>query len=103
MTFSDLQDAQRNKCIQECSPLILNHELSRDHSTHVDWCKVGLEIQPQNNVEIETNSLERAIVTPSAETSHATYQCLTPDDPGTFKVDVTGDLYTLSLFITYCP
>lgn len=101
MTFPDLQDAQRNKCIQKCSPLIPSCELSRDHSAHVDWYKDGLQIQSRNNVELQPNILEGALVIPSAETSHGTYQCLTSDDTVTFKEDVPGDLYTLSLFIIY--
>lgn len=103
VTSPDLQDAQRNKCIQECSPLIPSLELSHDHSAHDDWYKDGLKIQSLTNVEVQTNSPDRALVIPSAETSHGTYQCLTSEDTVTFKEDATGDLYTLSLFIIQCP
>lgn len=103
VTSSDLQDAQRNKCIKEISPLIPACELPHEHSAHVDWYKDGLNIQSLNNVDIQTHSLERALVIPSAETSYGTYQCLTSDDTVTFKEDAAGDLHTLSLFIIQCP
>lgn len=101
VTVSDLQDARRIERIQECSPLNPSCDVSHERSAHVDGYKDELKIQPQNKVETQTNSPERAVVFPSAESSNGACQCLTSEDTVTFKVDAPGDLYTLSHSSSY--
>lgn len=95
MNFSDLQETDWNKSVQEGSPIIFNCELSHDPSAHVDWYKDGMKLPPQNNMEIQSDGLTRTLLINSAENIHGgTYECSTSDDTITFKVDIKGDLYT---------
>lgn len=101
--FSDLQETDRNKSIQEGSPIVLRCELAHDPSAHVDWYKDGMKLLPQNNMEIQSDGLTRTLLIHSAENIHdGTYQCSTSDDTITFKVDIKGDpsLYLLSFLHT---
>lgn len=101
--FSELQETDRNKSVQEGTPIILSCELSHDPSAHVDWYKDGMELLPQNNVEIQSDGLTRMLLIYSAEKIHGgTYECSTSDDTVTFKVDVKGDLF-LFLLSSYHP
>lgn len=94
MKFSELQENERNKFIQEGKPLVLNCELSHEPSTHVDWYKDGIKLLPQSNVEIQTDGLSRNLLIPSTERKHAgIYECSTSEDTITFKVDIKGDLF----------
>ncbi|XP_040003807.1 obscurin-like protein 1 isoform X7 [Xiphias gladius] len=87
--FSELQETDRNKSVQEGTPIVLSCELSHDPSAHVDWYKDGMELLPQNNVEIQSDGLTRMLLIYSAEKIHGgTYECSTSDDTVTFKVDV---------------
>uniref|UniRef100_A0A3Q1FD51 Obscurin-like protein 1 n=1 Tax=Acanthochromis polyacanthus TaxID=80966 RepID=A0A3Q1FD51_9TELE len=87
--FSQLQENDRTKSVQEGSPLVLSCELSHDPSAHVDWYKDGMKLLPQNNAEIQSDGLTRTLLIPSAENSHAgTYKCSTTDDAIIFKVEV---------------
>nr|XP_046260549.1 obscurin-like isoform X4 [Scatophagus argus] len=89
--FSDLQEADRNKTVQEGSPIVLSCELSHEPSAHVDWYKDGVKLLPQNTMEIQADGLARTLRIHSAENMHAgTYECSTSDDSITFKVDVKG-------------
>ncbi|XP_040003801.1 obscurin-like protein 1 isoform X1 [Xiphias gladius] len=89
--FSELQETDRNKSVQEGTPIVLSCELSHDPSAHVDWYKDGMELLPQNNVEIQSDGLTRMLLIYSAEKIHGgTYECSTSDDTVTFKVDVKG-------------
>ncbi|XP_040912796.1 obscurin-like protein 1 isoform X2 [Toxotes jaculatrix] len=89
--FSDLQEADRNKSIQEGTPIVLSCELSHDPSAHVDWYKDGMKLLPQNNVEIQSDGLTRTLLIYSAENIHSgTYECSTSDDTIIFKVEVKG-------------
>ncbi|XP_024864921.1 obscurin isoform X10 [Kryptolebias marmoratus] len=89
--FSELQENERNKLIQEGNPLVLSCELSHESSTHVDWYKDDIKLLPQNNVEIQSDGLTRKLLIPSAESKHAgIYECSTSDDSITFKVDIKG-------------
>lgn len=91
--FSELQESDRSKSVQEGSPIVLSCELSHDSSAHVDWYKDGMELLPQNNMEIQSDGLTRTLLIHSAENIHSgTYECSTSDDTITFKVDVEGDL-----------
>ena len=104
MKFAELQDTDRSKSVQEGSPIVLSCELSHDPSAHVDWCKDGTKLLPQNNMEIQSDGLTRTLLIHSAETLHGgTYECSTSDDTITFKVDVEGDLFPsfLSSYHTY--
>lgn len=93
MRFSELEETDRKKSIQEGSPIVLSCELSHDPSAHVDWYKDGMKLLPQNNMEIQSEGLTRTLYIHSAENIHAgTYECSTSDDSVTFKVDVKGDL-----------
>lgn len=99
--FSELQETDRNKTVQEGTPIVLSCELSRDPSTHVDWYKDGIKLLPQNNVEMQSDGLTRTLLIKSAESTHnGTYECSTLDDTLTFKVDVKGDVF-LSLLSSY--
>ncbi|XP_049449259.1 obscurin-like protein 1 isoform X15 [Epinephelus fuscoguttatus] len=91
--FSELQESDRSKSVQEGSPIVLSCELSHDSSAHVDWYKDGMELLPQNNMEIQSDGLTRTLLIHSAENIHSgTYECSTSDDTITFKVDVEGRL-----------
>lgn len=100
--FSELQETDRNKSVQEGSPIVLSCELSHDPSAHVDWYKDGMKLLPQSNTEIESDGLTRTLLIHSAENIHGgTYECSTSDDTITFKVDVKGDLFLLSFLIMH--
>uniref|UniRef100_A0A3Q2X5X7 Obscurin-like protein 1 n=1 Tax=Haplochromis burtoni TaxID=8153 RepID=A0A3Q2X5X7_HAPBU len=87
--FSELQENDRNKSVEEGAPIVLRCELSHDPSAHVDWYKDGVKVLPQNNVEVQSDGLTRTLFIPSAGSAHAgTYECSTKDDTVTFKVDV---------------
>ncbi|XP_042281916.1 obscurin-like protein 1 isoform X2 [Thunnus maccoyii] len=89
--FSELQETDRNKSVQEGCPIVLSCELSHDSSAHVDWYKDGMKLLQQNNVEIQSDGLTRSLVIHSAESIHSgSYECSTADDTITFKVDVQG-------------
>ncbi|XP_025999646.1 obscurin-like protein 1 isoform X14 [Astatotilapia calliptera] len=89
--FSELQENDRNKSVEEGAPIVLRCELSHDPSAHVDWYKDGVKVLPQNNVEVQSDGLTRILFIPSAGSAHAgTYECSTKDDTVTFKVDVKG-------------
>ncbi|XP_005736946.1 obscurin-like protein 1 isoform X13 [Pundamilia nyererei] len=89
--FSELQENDRNKSVEEGAPIALRCELSHDPSAHVDWYKDGVKVLPQNNVEVQSDGLTRTLFIPSAGSAHAgTYECSTKDDTVTFKVDVKG-------------
>lgn len=92
--FSELQETDRNKSIQEGSPIVLSCEVSHDPSAHVDWYKNGIKLLPQNNMEIQSDGPTRTLLIHSAENIHGgTYECSTSDDTITFKVDIKGDLF----------
>ncbi|XP_032368886.1 obscurin isoform X2 [Etheostoma spectabile] len=89
--FSELQESDRTKSVQEGSPIVLSCELSDDPSAHVDWYKDGLKLLPQNNTEIQSDGLKRTLLIHSAENIHGgTYECSTSADTIAFKVDVEG-------------
>ncbi|XP_062258668.1 obscurin-like protein 1 isoform X4 [Platichthys flesus] len=89
--FSELQESDGNKSVREGASIILHCDLARDPSAHVDWYKDGMQLLPQNNVEIESEGLTRTLLIRSAEITHSgTYECSTADDSVTFKVDVKG-------------
>ncbi|XP_034740739.1 obscurin-like protein 1 isoform X8 [Etheostoma cragini] len=89
--FSELQESDRTKSVQEGSPIVLSCELSDDPSAHVDWYKDGLKLLPQNNMEIQSDGLTRTLLIHSAENIHGgTYECSTLADTIAFKVDVEG-------------
>lgn len=97
--FSELPESDRNKSVEEGSPIILSCELSREPSAHVDWYKDGTKLLPQNNMEIQSDGLTRTLLISSAENIHGgTYECSSPDDTITFKVDIKGDIH-LSHFL----
>ncbi|KAG7240547.1 hypothetical protein INR49_026831 [Caranx melampygus] len=89
--FSELQETDKNKSVQEGTPIVLSCELSHDPSAHVDWYKDGMKLLPQDNVEIQSDGLTRTLLICSAEKIHGgTYECSTSDDTITFQVDVKG-------------
>ncbi|XP_010790538.1 obscurin-like protein 1 [Notothenia coriiceps] len=91
LKFSELQETDKSKYIQEGSPIVLSCELSHDVSAHVDWYKDGMKLLPQNNMELQSDGLTRTLLIHSAEHIHCgTYECSTSDDTITFKVDVEG-------------
>ncbi|XP_031730899.1 titin isoform X2 [Anarrhichthys ocellatus] len=91
--FSELQESDKSKSVQEGSPIVLSCELSHDRSAYVDWYKDGLKLLPQNNVEIQSDGLTRTLLIHSAENKDGgTYECSTSDDTITFKLDVEGRL-----------
>uniref|UniRef100_A0AAQ4RGP5 Obscurin-like protein 1 n=1 Tax=Gasterosteus aculeatus aculeatus TaxID=481459 RepID=A0AAQ4RGP5_GASAC len=91
LKFSELQETDKSKSVQEGSPIVLRCELSHDPSAYVDWYKDGLKLQPKNNMEIQSDGLTRTILIHSAENvDGGTYDCSTLDDTITFKVDVEG-------------
>ncbi|KAF3842845.1 hypothetical protein F7725_001694 [Dissostichus mawsoni] len=91
LKFSELQETDKSKYVQEGSPIVLSCELSHDPSAHVDWYKDGMKLLPQNNMELQSDGLTRTLLIHSAEHIHCgTYECSTSDDTITFKVDVEG-------------
>ncbi|XP_033990218.1 obscurin-like [Trematomus bernacchii] len=91
LKFSELQEKDKSKYVQEGSPIVLSCELSHDPSAHVDWYKDGMKLLPQNNMELQSDGLTRTLLIHSAEHMHCgTYECSTSDDTITFKVDVEG-------------
>ncbi|XP_071341696.1 obscurin isoform X11 [Trachinotus anak] len=89
--FLELQETDRNKSVQEGTPIVLSCELSHDPTANVDWYKDGMKLLPQNNMEIQSDALTRKLLICSAEKIHGgTYECSTSDDTITFKVDVKG-------------
>ncbi|XP_068561252.1 obscurin isoform X1 [Cebidichthys violaceus] len=89
--FSELQESDKSKSVQEGSPIVLSCELSHDASAYVDWYKNGLKLLPQNNVEIQSDGLTRTLLIHSAENKDGgNYECSTSDDTITFKVDIEG-------------
>ncbi|KAI9535113.1 hypothetical protein NQZ68_007202, partial [Dissostichus eleginoides] len=91
MKFSELQETDKSKYVQEGSPIVLSCELSHDPSAHVDWYKDEMKLLPQNNMELQSDGLTRTLLIHSAEHIHCgTYECSTSDDTITFKVDVEG-------------
>ncbi|XP_072768090.1 obscurin-like protein 1 [Nerophis lumbriciformis] len=91
--FSEVKEAERNKTFQEGNAIILSCELAQDSVANVDWYKDGIKLQPQDNLEIQTEGRRRTLVIPSAEnTQSGVYHCATANDTVTFKVDVKGRL-----------
>ncbi|XP_033965419.1 obscurin isoform X4 [Pseudochaenichthys georgianus] len=91
LKFSELQETDKSKYVQEGSPIVLSCELSHDASAHVDWYKDGMKLLPQNNMELQSDGPTRTLLIHSAEHIHCgTYECSTSDDTITFKVDVEG-------------
>ncbi|XP_063743426.1 obscurin-like protein 1 isoform X2 [Eleginops maclovinus] len=91
LKFSELQEMDKSKYVQEGSPIVLSCELSHDPSAHVDWYKDGTKLLPQNNMELQSDGVKRTLLISSAEHIHCgTYECSTSDDTITFKVDVEG-------------
>ncbi|XP_034077356.1 obscurin isoform X9 [Gymnodraco acuticeps] len=89
LKFSELQETDKSKYVQEGSPIVLSCELSHDASAHVDWYKDGMKLLPQNNMELQSDGQTRTLLIHSAEHIHCgTYECSTSDDTITFKVDV---------------
>ncbi|KAK2906321.1 hypothetical protein Q8A73_010264 [Channa argus] len=89
--FTELQETDKNRTVEEGSPIVLRCELSHDSSAHVNWYKDGMKLLPQGNVEIQSDDLTRTLFIQSAESKHSgIYECSTPDDTITFKVDVKG-------------
>lgn len=102
--FSDLEESDRNKSVQEGSPIVLSCELSHDPSAHVDWYKDGTKLLPQHNMEIQSDGLTRTLHIHSAEDIHGgTYECSTSDDTITFTVEVKGDSTLCLLSFTIPP
>lgn len=94
MKFSELQETDRNKTVQEGTPIVLRCDLSHDSSAHVEWYKDGMKLLPQNNMEMQSDGVTRTLLIQSAESIHSgTYECSTSDDILTFKVDVKGDFF----------
>ncbi|KAK5921290.1 hypothetical protein CgunFtcFv8_025006 [Champsocephalus gunnari] len=91
LKFSELQETDKSKHVQEGCPIVLSCELSHDASAHVDWYKDGMKLLPQNNMELQSDGPTRTLLIHSAEHIHGgTYECSTSDDTITFKVDVEG-------------
>ncbi|XP_061774413.1 obscurin-like isoform X2 [Nerophis ophidion] len=91
--FSEVKEAERNKTFQEGNAIILNCELAQDSDANVDWYKDGIKLQPQDNLEIQTEGRRRTLFIPSADnTQSGVYHCATANDTVTFKVDVKGRL-----------
>nr|XP_057937507.1 obscurin-like protein 1 isoform X5 [Doryrhamphus excisus] len=91
--FSELQEAERNKTLQEGCTIVLSCELAEDSDASVDWYKDGIKLKQQNNLEMQIEGRRRALVIPSADNTHSgIYKCVTADDTITFQVDVKGRL-----------
>ncbi|XP_054643859.1 obscurin-like protein 1 isoform X16 [Dunckerocampus dactyliophorus] len=91
--FSELQEAERNKTLQEGCAIVLSCELAQDSDASVDWYKDGIKLHQQNNLEIQIEGRRRALFIPSSENTHSgIYKCVTADDTITFNVDVKGRL-----------
>ncbi|KAL6101271.1 obsl1 [Pungitius sinensis] len=89
--FSELQETDKSKSVQEGSPIVLTCELSHDPSARVDWYKDGSKLLPKINMEIQSDGLTRTLLIHSAENvDGGTYECSTSDDTVTFTVNVEG-------------
>lgn len=92
--FSDLQETDRNKSVEEGSPIVLSCQLAHDPSARVNWYKDGIKLQPQDNMELQSDGLRRTLLIHSAQNRQGgTYECSTSDDTITFKVDVKGNIF----------
>uniref|UniRef100_A0A3Q4AQH1 Uncharacterized protein n=1 Tax=Mola mola TaxID=94237 RepID=A0A3Q4AQH1_MOLML len=75
----------------EGSPIVLSCQLAHDPSARVNWYKDGIKLQPQDNMELQSDGLRRTLLIHSAQNRQGgTYECSTSDDTVTFKVDVKG-------------
>lgn len=103
MRFSALPEVARNKFVEAGCPIKLQCEVS-EATAQVYWHKDGVQLPPKSEYDIQTKEKVRELVIKSAEVRHSgVYCCEATDDHIEFKVDVAGDLTTLSFVkITNC-
>ncbi|XP_058888052.1 obscurin-like protein 1 [Acipenser ruthenus] len=86
--FAALSLMDRHKSIESGSPIELCCELSNPN-TQVCWYKDGMELHPQDGLDIQSEGIKRQLVIQSAEVSHSgVYSCDAVDDVIKFNVDV---------------
>ncbi|RXM28980.1 Obscurin [Acipenser ruthenus] len=86
--FAALSLMDRHKSIESGSPIELCCELSNPN-TQVCWYKDGMELHPQDGLDIQSEGTKRQLVIQSAEVSHSgVYSCDAVDDVIKFNVDV---------------
>ncbi|XP_056321763.1 obscurin isoform X17 [Danio aesculapii] len=86
--FSNIDEAQRNKCIESGRPFKLQCEVS-DPDAQVWWYKDGNEVLSQDGMVIGSEEGIRTLSVQAAELCHnGTYRCQMNDDAITFHVEI---------------
>uniref|UniRef100_A0A8C9RNX2 Obscurin like cytoskeletal adaptor 1b n=1 Tax=Scleropages formosus TaxID=113540 RepID=A0A8C9RNX2_SCLFO len=86
--FASLPDAEKRKSFEAGSPIVLQCEIS-DPAAEVCWYKDGIQLHPQNGLDIQSEGNRRTLTVLSAEISNSgLYSCITEDDAIEFLVDI---------------
>uniref|UniRef100_A0A667Z7N4 Obscurin like cytoskeletal adaptor 1b n=1 Tax=Myripristis murdjan TaxID=586833 RepID=A0A667Z7N4_9TELE len=92
-----LTEVARNKCVEAGCPITLQCEVT-EPAAQVYWCKDGVELLPQDDLDIQSKGKLRAVVIKSAEVKHSgVYSCEAADDHIEFKVDVAAPVWFLAV------
>lgn len=90
MTFVYVPEEDLHKNIVEQECLTLSCEVSRPDAI-TQWYKDGVEVQPDDNTSIETESTVRKLLIQASQLSDSgTYTCRAGDSALMFKVNVRG-------------
>ncbi|XP_029980227.1 obscurin-like protein 1 [Sphaeramia orbicularis] len=88
VTFAEIPEDDLFKCVVEQEELVLSCEVSVCDGV-VQWYKEGTEIQPSENITIQTEGTKRGLTIHSAKLSDAgVYTCRTGDNILIFKVNI---------------
>ncbi|XP_026157888.1 obscurin-like protein 1a [Mastacembelus armatus] len=88
--FNPLSELDRNKRVHMGDTVVLYCEVSH-HFAKVFWLKDGQELQPTEDLNIQSDGNMRRIVIQSADASHSgVYTCKTSWDVIDFNIDVEG-------------
>lgn len=90
LRFADIAEENLFKSVVEQEQLVLSCEVSRADGV-VQWYKDGNEIQPSQNITMQTESTQRNLTIHSAQLSDTgTYTCRAGDNVLMFKVNIRG-------------
>ncbi|KAG7502030.1 obscurin 1 [Solea senegalensis] len=86
--FSPVHEDELHKSSMELDPVVLLCHVSRDDA-EVTWYKDGSEIQPSDNITVQTEGTVRRLIIRSADTSDAgSYTCCAGNNSVDFTVNV---------------
>ncbi|XP_058472406.1 obscurin-like protein 1 [Solea solea] len=86
--FSPVHEDELHKSSMELDPVVLLCHVSRDDA-EVTWYKDGSEIQPSDNITVQTEGTVRRLIIRSADTSDAgSYTCRAGNNSVDFTVNV---------------